>query len=172
MNRQDIETHYLELIRGFQFPDLDVKLSALYAETFSQAQMQYGQGNKQAIAYSYLSCMRVDWDTQKLIFRLDLYDERWLLDPMECSGHLDCSDFIVRLVQAHQNILQKSRQYGLDFLDMQRIWRSMFGHCLKKITPHIEHQIVSFAKEANYTSVRFYMGEYFDRTVLVFGESA
>lgn len=72
-----LKSHFKKLVEHF------VDCFSAYCEKIYQMQKQ---GEKGAIAYVHFSILRTNILLKKHELRLDAYDERWYMDPVECSG--------------------------------------------------------------------------------------
>lgn len=72
-----VKKHFEQLVRQF------VDCFSAYCDKIYQMQQE---GIKGAIAYVHFSVLRTNILLKKHELRLDAYDERWYMDPVECSG--------------------------------------------------------------------------------------
>ena len=77
------------------------------------------QGLKGEIKYIYFSLLRTSLLENKGEFRIDLYDERWFLDKLECSVNINL-DFIYTSFFKHmEDLKEKKKEHARSITDME-----------------------------------------------------
>ncbi len=76
------------------------------------------KGLKGEIKYIHFSLLRTSILENKGEFRIDLYDERWFLDKVECSVNINL-DFIYTALFKHiEELKEEKKKYGRIITDM------------------------------------------------------
>lgn len=76
------------------------------------------QGLKGKIKYIYFSLLRTSLLENKGEFRIDLYDERWFLDKVECSVNINLEFVYNSLFKHMEELKNKKKEYGRVITDM------------------------------------------------------
>ncbi|NRT72218.1 hypothetical protein [Clostridium beijerinckii] len=93
-------------------------LKSKFATVCKSGTSHQEQGLKGEIKYIYFSLLRTSLLENKGEFRVDLYDERWFLDKVECSVNINL-DFIYNSLFEHmEELKEKKKEYGRTITDM------------------------------------------------------
>ncbi|AJG99816.1 hypothetical protein LF65_03253 [Clostridium beijerinckii] len=76
------------------------------------------QGLKGEIKYIYFSLLRTSLLENKGEFRIDLYDERWLLDKAECSVNINLDFIYTSLFKHMEELKEKKKEHVRTITDM------------------------------------------------------
>lgn len=88
-----------------------------------QAAQLQAQQLKGDIQYIYVSLLRTSVMEHRAHYRIDIYDERWFLDPVECSGLWEADFIFDPLFQRITELNTVKTQYArkISSMDIERI---------------------------------------------------
>jgi len=138
VNKEEIINEFLEKYVGDKWNDefdyigeiyinnkksIQEDLKSKFASVCKLGILLKEQGLKGEIKYIYFSLLRTSLLENKGEFRIDLYDERWFLDKVECSVNITL-DFIYNSLFKHMEVLkEKKKEYGgvITNMDLEEI---------------------------------------------------
>ncbi|BCZ47460.1 hypothetical protein psyc5s11_35270 [Clostridium gelidum] len=150
-----------------------------FKEVCKKAINMQEQGLKGEIKYIYISYLRTSLMQNLGVYRIDFYDDKWLLDKEECFINIDLS-FIYEPLFNHMEELQiKRKEYGrtITEMDIEKI-KIKEGNKYHRLGIKILESIVNDFVECdeykemkkNY-EISILAGEYCDEAVLIYETS-
>lgn len=135
-------------------------------------------GMKGDIQYIYLSLLRTSLMEYKVSYRIDIHDERWFLDPVECSSHWKAEFIFNPLFQRMRELEAVKSSYArkISTMDIERILQ------IEAIRYHLfaiefmRNMVPSILECEGYNllvkkpNICILAGEYRDRSELLYGQ--
>lgn len=135
-------------------------------------------GMKGDIQYIYLSLLRTSLMEHKASYRIDIHDERWFLDPVECSSHWKAEFIFNPLFQRMRELEAVKSSYArkISTMDIERILQ------IEAIRYHLfaiefmRNMVPSILECEGYNllvkkpNICILAGEYRDRSELLYGQ--
>ncbi|MBT2765099.1 hypothetical protein [Paenibacillus sp. ISL-20] len=135
-------------------------------------------GMKGDIQYIYLSLLRTSLMEYKASYRIDIHDERWFLDPVECSSHWKAEFIFNPLFQRMRELEAVKSSYArkISTMDIERILQiEAIRHHLFAIE-FMRNMVPSILECEGYNllvkkpNICILAGEYRDRSELLYGQ--
>ncbi|WP_098748613.1 hypothetical protein [Paenibacillus sp. EZ-K15] len=135
-------------------------------------------GMKGDIQYIYLSLLRTSLMEYKVSYRIDIHDERWFLDPVECSSHWKAEFIFNPLFQRMRELEAVKSSYArkISTMDIERILQieAIRYHLLA--IEFMRNMVPSILECEGYNllvkkpNICILAGEYRDRSELLYGQ--
>ncbi|WP_294352253.1 hypothetical protein [uncultured Clostridium sp.] len=148
-----------------------------FQEVFKKAINFQEEGRKGDIKYIYISYLRAYLLEDKVIFRIDLYDENWFLDKEECSIYIDLSDVFSNLFSVYESLKVKRKEYNrvITEMDLENIkisawkeYKNISIYIFKNMVPSIIN--CELYKSMKKKEILIMAGEYRDDVTLIYSE--
>lgn len=141
----------------------------------SEIQSEKGKGD---IKYIFISYLRTNIKDNIFSYRVDMYDENWVMDEVECSGSIPM-DFIFKylrehdeqLKQYHQNHRRLIKEYDLEAIKMfVANYYNQIG--FRIIKNYIEDmvQCQGYQGMKRDSGIKIFFGDYMDKSQEIYQE--
>jgi len=158
--------------------DIEENLVLTFDKICGQAICLQEKQSKGEIKYIYFSLLRTSILENKGEYRIDFYDENWLLDKEECSINIDLSFIFNSIFNYKEELKEKKKEYGKNITDMD-----IENIILKEIDKYhilavefLKTMIEKFIETSSYKGMKkaediaILAGEYMDVTQIIYPE--
>ncbi|WP_308167970.1 hypothetical protein [Clostridium estertheticum] len=131
---------------------------------------------KGEIRYIYFSLLRTSFLENKGEYRIDLYDENWILDKQECFINIDLNFIFASIFKYMEELKEKKKECGRSITDMD-IENMMLEETDKYHVLAVEFLkgliekfigTPSYEKMKKAEDIRIFVGEYTDETEMIY----
>ncbi|WP_213592816.1 hypothetical protein [Paenibacillus woosongensis] len=135
-------------------------------------------GMKGDIQYIYLSLLRTSFMEHKASYRIDIHDERWFLDPVECSSHWQADFIFDPLFKRMRELEAVKTSYArkISTMDIERIlqieairYHLFTIEFMRSMIPSIL-ECEGYNQLGKKPNICILAGEYRDRSELLYGQ--
>lgn len=135
------------------------------------------QGLKGDIQYIYFSWLRSGMLEQRAEYRIDLYDERWFLDPVECAGSWRADFIFDPLFKRFSGLSQVKSDYArkITQMDIERIMQIEAVRYHIFAVEYLRSEVASLLEGKGYVQmgkkaeIAILAGEYRDQSEILYG---
>lgn len=155
---------------------IEEKLISTFEEVCNKAVQLQEKRLKGEIKYVYISLLRTSILENKGEYRIDLYDENWLLDKQETSVNIDLNFVYVPLFDFINELKEKKHEYGRTITDMD-IESIMLREILKfhiLVVEFLRDIVKKFITVPSYenmkksSDIKILAGEYMDEAEIIY----
>ncbi|RRJ63177.1 hypothetical protein EHV15_09780 [Paenibacillus oralis] len=135
-------------------------------------------GVKGEIQFIYLSLLRTSVKEHQADYRIDLYDERWFFDPVECSLNWQAEFIFAPLFQRMRELDQLKSSYArkVSSMDIERIlqmeaerYHLVAIEFMRSMVPAVL-DCEGYKLLAKKPNLCIFAGEYRDRSEVIYGQ--
>jgi len=131
---------------------------------------------KGEIKYIYFSLLRTRLIKNRGVFRIDLYDENWFLDKVECSINLELDFIYDSLFQHMEELNEKKKEHGRNITEMDieniKLQEADKYHILavEFLKNFMEKfiEVPSYKEMKKSEDIKILAGEYMDNTEIIY----